>query len=72
MHARIIIFRGKYIGILLRNLTTKEELTDLQDKDMAMGLGLGKGLKPTCVYDTVVKFKSESSLPLAYFPFTTI
>ena len=42
MHAKRSISRGKHIGILLRNLTTMKEMTALQDKDMAMGLGLGK------------------------------
>ena len=42
MHAERSISRGKHFGILLRDLTTIKELAVLQDKDMAMGLGLGK------------------------------
>ena len=42
MHDKMSIFRRKHIGIMLRNFTTMKELIALQDKDMAMGLGLGE------------------------------
>ena len=42
MHDKMSIFRRKRIGIMLRNFTTMKELIALQDKDMAMGLGLGE------------------------------
>ena len=39
MHAKIGISKRNHIRILFRNLTTMEELTALQDKDMGLGLG---------------------------------